>query len=210
MQTDYTDDQTARVREIEGSSAGHQTQPLSLPPGYSATRSGSGSFSPISLTLILLGGCMLVTYLLTALSGNAGLPTLPLPDAGQMQAGLILLTIGSCFLFFAFWRRIYPFLIPGCILAGLSIGVPFAALTHGVSVLWGLSLAFLGVFLISRLLFRIQATWTIWPIFPTVILFAVGVIIAITTAPTLLRGGIALLPPLLIVLGLLLGARRTP
>ena len=88
--------------------------------------------------------------------------------------------------------------------------MPFAALTHGASVLWGLSLAFLGVFLISRLLFRIQATWTIWPIFPTVILFAVGVIIAITTAPTLLLGGIALLPPLLIVLGLLLGARRTP
>lgn len=74
----------------------------------------------------------------------------------------------------------------------------------------GVVAAFLGVFLISRLLFRIQAAWAIWPIFPTVILFAVGVIIAITTAPTLLRGGIALLPPLLIVLGLLLGARRTP
>lgn len=210
MQTDYTDDQTARVREIEQSSAGHQTQPLSLPPGYVATRPGRSSLSPLGITLILLGGCMLVVYLLTSLSGVAGLPALPLPNAGQIQAGLILLTIGSCFLFFAFWRRLYPLLIPGCVLAGLSIGVPFAALTHGASVLWSLSLAFLSVFLISRLLFRIHSSWAIWPIFPAVILFAVGTIIVIANAPTLLLGAVALLPPILIILGLLLGARSKP
>ncbi|MBC8161692.1 MAG: hypothetical protein H7Z42_10785 [Roseiflexaceae bacterium] len=209
MQTDYTDDQTARARELEKSSAGYQTQPLTLPPSVAPTPVPSRGRSPLGLAMVLLGGVVLIGYLLNMLFGWSVIALLLL-DSGELQAGLILLTISSCFLFFAFWRRIYPLFIPGCVLLGLSVGVPLADLTDGVSVLWGLSLAFLAIFGIGRTLFPQLGKATIWPIFPSIILFAVGTIIAIANGSTLLLSGVALLPLLLIALGIALGMRRPP
>ena len=204
MPTDYTDHDTASAREFERSSAGYQTQPLVAPVLLAAPVQGSRSRSLLGILLIVLGSLLLIGYIIASSSGISGLPTLRLPSRGEITSGLILMTIGSCFLFFAFWRKLYPFLIPGCILAGLSVGVPFAGLTHGASVLWGLSFAFLSILLLSRTLFSWQRAM-IWPIIPAVVLFAVGTIIAITNLPSFLLGSIVLLPLLLIVLGLALG-----
>ena len=128
-----------------------------------------------------------------------------MPNSGELTGGMVLLTIGSCFLFFALWKRIYGLVIPGCILDGLSMGVAFAGVTHGVSVLWGLSLGFLAILLLGRALFH---RYNQWPVYPAVILFAVGVIIAASQLPALFLGGLIWLPLLLIAAGLYLGWRR--
>lgn len=120
---------------------------------------------------------------------------------------MILLTISSAFLFFSFWKHVYGLLIPGAILAGLGLGIPFADLTNGASVLWGLSLGFASIFVVGRALFNQHSPW---PMFPAVPLFCVGAIIAIASLPSLLAGGMLWVPLLLIGAGLYLGwGRRT-
>jgi uncharacterized membrane protein len=123
----------------------------------------------------------------------------------EIEGGMVLFTIASCFLFFSFWKRIYGLLIPGCILAGLSIGVTFADLTDGVSVMWGLSLGFLSILLLGRSLFGVRNSW---PIYPAIPLFAVGIIGAIANAPAFLGAGLIWLPLALIGAGLCLGWGR--
>ncbi len=120
----------------------------------------------------------------------------------DLTAGLVLLTIGSCFLFFAFWRRMYGLSIQGLILAGFSIGVPFAELTSGVSVLWGLSLGFWMIYILGNALFGVHR---LWPTIHSVILFGVGWIVAITELPLFFAGGLTWLPLLLVGAGLYLG-----
>lgn len=199
---EYTDDHTARVREFERSSAGHQTLPLVAPPQPSRAAPRM-----IGMMLLLLGLAMLPIALWSLLSGAT---PFNVPNREAIQDGLILLTIGSCFLFFAFWRRIYPFFIPGCILAGLSFGITFADVSHGVSVLWGLSAGFLSLFVLSRVLFSQWRRWNWWPIIPSVVLFGLGTITAITNVPSILLIGVMVLPLLLIAAGVVLGAKRRP
>lgn len=101
---------------------------------------------------------------------------------------------------------LYGLLIPGSILAGLSVGVAFADMTDGISVLWGLALGFVGILLLGRALFGKQSSW---PAIPAVILFAVGGIVAAANLPGLFVGGLIWLL-LLIGAGLYLGwGRRT-
>ena len=119
--------------------------------------------------------------------------------------GMILLTIGSCFLFFAFANRIFGLSIPGFILTGLSIGVTFADVTNGMSVLWGLALGFFLIFALGRALFRVNSRWAL---IPSVILFAIGCIIGIANLPAFLAGGMIWLPLLLVGAGLYLGWGR--
>jgi uncharacterized membrane protein len=145
----------------------------------------------LALALIAGGALMLFGYL---------------PNSRmEIEGGLILLTIASCFLFFAFWKRIYGLLIPGSILAGLSVGVTFADITNGVSVLWGLALGFLMILFLGRALFNQRSNW---PVFPAVPLFAVGVIVAVASLPSILGIGVMWLPLLLIGAGLYLGWGR--
>ncbi|HMO59472.1 MAG TPA: hypothetical protein PKC19_19125, partial [Roseiflexaceae bacterium] len=120
----------------------------------------------------------------------------------NLTGGIVLLTIASCFYFFSFWQRIYGLLIPASILAGLSVGVTFASITGGASVLWGLALGFMTVILLGRALFGVRNNW---PIFPAVALFAVGVIVIASQLTGLLAGSVLIFPLLLIVLGLVLG-----
>ena len=127
------------------------------------------------------------------------------PDPGLVTGGMVLLTIASCVLFFAFWRRLYPLLIPGSILAGLSVGVPFADLTNGTSVLWGLALGFLAIRLIGRSWFNVSSPWAI---FPAVVLFGVGVISAVASLPAFFGLSLVWLPLLLIAAGVYLGRQR--
>lgn len=128
-------------------------------------------------------------------------------DPGAMTGGMVLLTISSVFLFFAFWKRIYGLLIPGAIMMGLSFGIPLAEPTNGLSILWGLSAGFFAILGLGRTLFNIQSPWAI---FPAVILFGVGMIIAFASLPAVLGAGFVWLPLLLVAAGLYLGwGRRT-
>ncbi len=197
MQTEYTEQDSARVRQAERSSAGLPTQQLQLPPdmSYSPTPAGQGSLAlpdqrkhPLAVALIGLGIVLLF----------ARGATLPL----DLSGGMVLLTIASCFFFFGLWKRSYGLIIPACILSGLSVGVTFADLTDGVSVLWGLALGFLGIFALGRSLFGKRSQW---PIYPAVPLFAVGVLVAIANLPALLGAGMIWGPLLLIGAGLYLG-----
>ncbi len=187
-----------RLEHDEVSSAGWETRRFQLADQTMPIQGGLPRPAPLAasrnrnnvagMVLIAAG----VLFWLTRAVGNQGAVT----------AGTILLTGASSFLFFAFWRRLYLLLIPGCILAGLSIGVPLAALTHGISVLWGLSLGFTAIYILGRELFNVRVPWAVFPAAP---LFGVGIIIAITSLPTFLAAGLMWLPLLLIGAGLYLG-----
>ncbi|HMP42838.1 MAG TPA: hypothetical protein PKA05_20835 [Roseiflexaceae bacterium] len=190
--TNYTDEDTARIREAERTSAGLQTQQLAepiaaLPQELPADTRIYPRENLAALALIGLG----VLWLLNQFASQLNL-----------TGGIVLLTIASCFYFFSFWQRIYGLLIPASILAGLSVGVTFASITGGASVLWGLALGFMTVILLGRALFGVRNNW---PIFPAVALFAVGVIVIASQLTGLLAGSVLIFPLLLIVLGLVLG-----
>jgi hypothetical protein len=193
MQTKYTEQDTERVRQEEQISAGLQTQRLGASFQAAPALPARNANNLPALALIAVGLIMLFGRIA--------------PVGVDIAPGMVLLTIASCFLFFSFWRRIYGLLIPGSILAGLSIGVPFANLTDGVSVVWGLAIGFLSIFLIGRSLFNVRLPW---PIIPAVILFGVGTIIAVGNLPGLFAGGLIWLPLMLIVIGLYLGWGRKP
>jgi hypothetical protein len=125
-----------------------------------------------------------------------------IPAGGDVQGGLVMLTIASCFLFFSFWKHIYGLLIPGGILAGLSLGITFASLTSGASVMWGLALGFLSILFIGRMLFNKQSQW---PVYVAVPLFALGIIVAAANLPGFFFGWLVWLPLLLIGAGIYLG-----
>jgi len=210
----YTDNETQsgeHVERVEATTAGWETQRLS--PAQSPTPAttvlpGNTALTPANAPLGTLHdrrtnilGLALIVIGLLAMFGRV------LPGAGAITAGMILLTIASAFLFFAFWRRIYGLLIPGSILAGLSLGVPFAGLTSGVSIVWGLALGFGAILLIGKTYFNMHHPW---PAIPAVILFGVGVIIAVANLPTIFGASLMWLPLLLIAAGLFLGwGRRT-
>jgi hypothetical protein len=120
----------------------------------------------------------------------------------EFTAGLILLTIASCFLFFAFSKRIFGLAIPGSILSGLAVGVPFADITNGVSVVWGLALGFFAIAFLGRTMFRINSMWAM---IPAVILFGVGTIVLLANLPAIFGLGFVWLPLLLVGAGLYLG-----
>lgn len=192
MSSHYTDQDTERARQAEQSSAGISTQQLTYPPAASAARVAGRNNIP-ALALIVIGVVMLLGRIA--------------PLRLEFEGGMILLTIASCFLFFSFWKRIYGLMIPGAILAGLSVGVTFADVTDGVSVLWGLALGFLSIFFLGRALFNQGSAW---PVIPAVILFAVGTIVAAANLPGLFVGGLVWMPLLLVGAGLYLGwGRRT-
>lgn len=187
----YTEQDTERARQAEQSSAGVPTRQLpTMPPQY-APAGVSGRNNLAALALIAIGTVMML--------GRFA------PLRLELTGGMVLLTIASCFLFFAFWKRIYGLMIPGSILAGLSVGVTFADITDGVSVLWGLALGFMSILFLGRALFNQRSAW---PAIPAVILFAVGTIVAAANLPGLFAGGLVWLPLLLIGAGLYLGWGR--
>ena len=197
MSDQYSEHDSERVRQAERSSAGVRTQQLGLPSGAAsypvAAPATSHRPNMLGLGLVGLGALLLLGRMVT----------LPL----ELEGGMVLLTIASVFLFFGFWRRIYGLIIPGSILAGLSVGVTFAELTDGVSVLWGLALGFLSIYALGTTLFRTRSPW---PVIPAVILFAVGALVAISSLPSFLSAGMVWLPLLLIGAGLYLGWMRKP
>ena len=190
MSSHYTEQDTARARQAQQSSAGLTTQQLPNMPAVSAAPA-AGRNNIAALALIVIGVVMLLGRIA--------------PFQIEYTGGMVLLTIASCFLFFSFWKRIYGLMLPGAILAGLSLGVTFADVTDGVSVLWGLALGFLSIFFLGRALFNQTSPW---PVIPAVILFAVGTIVAAANLPGLFVGGLVWMPLLLVGAGLYLGWGR--
>jgi hypothetical protein len=185
----YTEQDTERERWAEQSSAGMATQHLS--PANVVTHETGRRGQQMGLILVGLGALLLLGRLVT----------LPI----ELTGGMILLTIASVFYFFGFWRHIYGLIIPASILTGLSVGVTFAGLTNGISVLWGLALGFLAIYGLGTRMFGQRSSW---PVIPAVILFAVGLIVAISNLPTFLGAGLIWVPLLLIAAGIYLGSRR--
>ena len=175
----------------EDSIAGVSTHRLAGWSGRTQLLQGNQRNNSLGLALIAIG--LLIPFLRI------------IPDRDLINAGMILLTLASGFLFLAFWRRIYWLLLPGCILAGLSVGVPFAELTMGVSVVWGLATAFLAIHLIGQRLFNVRSRW---PFIPALPLLIVGLIIAIVNLPIFFASSLMSLPLLLIGTGLYLGWGR--
>ncbi len=195
MSENYNEQDTERARTAERSSAGMATQHLSLPaeagPAASSLPTMQSRPNITGLALVAIGVAMLLLRL-----GSQSL---------EITGGMILLTIASVFYFFGFWRHIYGLIIPASILAGLSVGVTFADLTDGVSVLWGLALGFLTIYVLGGAMFGQRS---VWPVIPAVILFAVGVIIAVANLPTFFAASMVWLPLLLIGAGVYLGWTR--
>ncbi len=191
MQPDYTEQDTEAARLRERSLSSPVPAPWTAPGGYPAAPTVRNRNNTLAIGLIAVGALLVI--------GRFGLNT------EAFTAGMILLTIASCFLFFAFAQRVFGLLIPGSILAGLAIGVPFADLTNGTSVLWGLALGFFGIAVLGRTLFRVNSTWAMAP---SVILFGVGVIVLLANLPAFLSAGLVWLPLLLIAAGLYLGWGR--
>lgn len=193
MNTGYTEQDTEQARQFERSSAGQPTQNLTHPSASAnMTAAGGQRRNNLVALSILAIGVLALLGRFTAVGDEA-------------VASMVLLSIGACFLFFAFWKRIYALTIPGCILAGLSIGAAFVDLTNGASIMLGLAMGFMAILIIGRSLFAIRSNW---PVYPAIPLFAVGVGVAASSLPSIFTGGLVWLPLLLIGLGLYLGWGR--
>lgn len=206
MQTQYSEQDTERARAAERSSAGRATQQLAGASGYSlsaapAQRRSRGA----AVALIILGALLMLGRGTGMLSDGMQ----PLLDAAgiDLTAGLFFLTVASCFLFFAFWKRVYGLMIPGCIIAGFAAGVTFVGMLGGAPFFWGLALGFLAIFVLGRRLFNRRSSW---PLIPGVILLAFGALIAASSLPGLAAGSMLIVPLLLIAAGLYLGFGRRP
>lgn len=195
MSEHYSEHDTERARMAERSSAGMETQQLSLPSdmGVAVHDAPAPRSRPavVGLVLLVVGALLLL----------GRMATLEL----EVTGGMVLLIIASVFYFFGFWRHIYGLIIPASILAGLSIGVTFAEITAGVSVLWGLTLGFLAIYGLGAALFGQRSPW---PTIPATILFAVGLIVAVTNLPAFFGAALIWVPLLLIAVGIYLGWMR--
>ncbi|NJM06361.1 hypothetical protein HC891_09455 [Candidatus Gracilibacteria bacterium] len=198
MTPDYSDNDTARVRQAELSSAGQQTVNLGaqLPTVASGSANMVGSpatqrNNPWGWLLIGLGALLLLS--------NVVWQTL------NLEAGVILLTIASCFLFFSLWKRIFPLFIPGAILAGLAFGITFEPIASAASILWGIALGFLAILFVGRGLFKEKSDWAVFPAVP---LFAVGFMVFVLNGLSVFGAGVIWVPIMLIGLGLYLGWGR--
>lgn len=192
MSYGYSEDDTERARQQER--AGQQ--PASSPPAPGYARPGPHAplqqrHRALALALIGLGMIMLAQQVL--------------PGSDSLTGSMVLFIISGCFWFFALWRRIFGLMIPGAILAGIGLGIPFAEFSSGASVVWGLALAFMTIAVLGRAIFNVRSAWAV---IPAVILFGVGLIITVLNLPQILGAGVFLGPLLLVGLGLWLSMNR--
>lgn len=116
----------------------------------------------------------------------------------EFGPGLILLLLGVVFLIPYVLTRSYGLLIPGCILAGLGIGLLFgrAPMRDDITVPIGLGLGFIAIFVVP-LIIAGSSHW--WPLIPGGVLVLVGIAEGIPQAQVLLEKG---WPLILILIGL--------
>jgi hypothetical protein len=137
---------------------------------------------------------------------------------GQLIPGVILIALGSAFLLMQYFdfgpglfltllglaflvpyalTRLYGLLIPGCILAGLGIGMMVErGARMEMTVLLGLGLGFIAIYVIHLILTR-NSHW--WPLIPGGILIVIGIVEAVPQGQALFEKW---WPLILIVIGL--------
>ena len=111
-----------------------------------------------------------------------------IPDIGRA----IPLFIGLAFLAAFVPKREYGFLIPGCIVTGVGVGVVLTGVVadpwSGAAVLFSLAGGFIAIWVVSLLLRRLDSQWPRgasreaaqalwWPLIPGGILALVGIIV---------------------------------
>ena len=144
------------------------------------------------------------------------------PDIGRY----IVLAIGLIFLAAFVVRREYGFLIPGCIVSGVGVGVVLASTLDdpwsGASVLLSIAGGFLAIWIISTVMHSANKDWPDgdsrdaakalwWPLIPGGILALIGLIVLAEdgVAAGLLRWWpVLIIGAGLIILGASLGRRR--
>lgn len=116
----------------------------------------------------------------------------------EFGPGLLLLLLGLLFLVAYAVTRSFGLLIPGCILAGLGIGILVgrAPMREDVSVLIGLGLGFIAIYVI-QLVVAGRSHW--WPLVPGGLLALAGVAEAIPQGQVMIERG---WPLVLILIGL--------
>jgi hypothetical protein len=92
----------------------------------------------------------------------------------EFGPALFLILLGLVFLIPYALTRSYGLLIPGCILAGVGLGLVFdrPPLGTAIAVPLGLGLGFIAIFVLQLIVTR-QSHW--WPLIPGGILVLVGI-----------------------------------
>jgi len=118
----------------------------------------------------------------------------------EFGPGLFLTLLGVVFLVPYGLTRSYGLLIPGCILAGIGIGLMFdrPPLITPVAVPLGLGLAFIAIYVVHLAMTR-ASHW--WPLIPGSILVLVGIAEGIPQAQVFIEKG---WPLILVLIGLLI------
>ena len=116
----------------------------------------------------------------------------------EFGPGLFLLLLGFSFLVGYAGTRTYGLLIPGCILAGLGIGLIFGRvpLREDVMVSLGLGLGFIAIFVVQMIIAG-RSHW--WPLIPGGLLILAGIAESVPQLQLLLEKG---WPLILILIGL--------
>ena len=118
----------------------------------------------------------------------------------EFGPALFLILLGLVFLVPYALTRSYGLLIPGCILAGVGLGLLFdrPPLGTAIAVPLGLGLGFIAIFVLQLIVAR-QSHW--WPLIPGGLLMLVGIAEGIPQAQVLFEKG---WPLILVLVGLLI------
>lgn len=118
----------------------------------------------------------------------------------EFGPALFLILLGLVFLVLYALTRSYGLLIPGCILAGVGLGLLFdrPPLGTAIAVPLGLGLGFIAIFVLQLIVAR-QSHW--WPLIPGGLLVLVGIAEGIPQAQVLFEKG---WPLILVLVGLLI------
>ncbi len=118
----------------------------------------------------------------------------------EFGPGLFLLLLGLVFLIPYVMTRSYGILIPGCILAGIGIGLMFdrPPLGTSITVPIGLGLGFIAIFVVQLIVVH-SAHW--WSLIPGGILVLVGIAEGVPQAQSFIEKG---WPLILVLIGLLI------
>jgi hypothetical protein len=118
----------------------------------------------------------------------------------EFGPALFLILLGLVFLVPYALTRSYGLLIPGCILAGVGLGLVFdrPPLGTAIAVPLGLGLGFIAIFVLQLIVAR-QSHW--WPLIPGGLLVLVGIAEGIPQAQVLFEKG---WPLILVLAGLLI------
>lgn len=119
----------------------------------------------------------------------------------------VVAAIGIAFLTAYALTRQYGFLIPGCIMTGLGIGIIYENRIdgNGAPILLGLGVGFLAIYAVSSLRGRMPGDW--WPLIPGAALSFIGLMFAADATGARAAVG-RWWPAVLILIGLYVVLRR--